>query len=353
MSGYRCIGLLGSLLLSSLVFSASTLFGIGLGIDGDGIRFADGTFQTTAAFPPLPANMTWVVPAGSSYEYDDYYISPVDAMNHLSDWCTLGGTIVPVRARCTLMIAPGTYDLEGDQQVIMHEKVDIVGMGIGSTIIRGFVKGSTWDGTSAVFRGAADAALRNLSIANFVFLANASGDHSSVIYNDEAGFRVNNVSISINGNDRIYGVINNNVDAIYTNLDIKAANIWIPSKPSALCFGFWARGAGNIEINRAQVVAEGCSDSTAIQDNGANLRLVNTNASATCPNGPCGAYAVWNVSGVLTILNSKLEGVSRSITIGSDSDRIINTHFNGPVFDAFPGTQCRGTYGNSLGDVPC
>ncbi len=343
----------GSLLLSSVAISGPMPVINGLTLDPDGIHFMDSSFQHTAALPPLPANMTWVVPAGSDYEYDDYYTSPVDAMDHLSDWCVLGDVIVPVRARCALMIAPGTYELEGDQQIIMHEKVDIIGMGVGSTIIRGFVKGSTWDGTSAVIRGTADAALRNLAVANFVFLASASGDHSSAIYNDGAGFRVENVSVSVNGNDRNYGIINNGVDATYTDLDIQAANIWNPSKPSALCFGFWARGAGNVEINHAEVMAEGCSDSTAIQNNGANLRLVKIHANANCPNGSCGANAVWNVSGVLIILNSKLEGVSRSITIGSDSDRIINTHFNGPVIDAFPGTQCRGTYGNSLGDVPC
>ncbi|WP_419610833.1 hypothetical protein, partial [Thiolapillus sp.] len=113
------------------------------------------------------------MPDGSDSEYDDYYTSPVDAMNHLADWCTLGDVIVPVSARCTLMIAPGTYDLGADQQIIMHEKVDIIGMGVGSTIIRGFVKGSIWDGTSAVIRGAADAELRNLAVNNLVFLATA------------------------------------------------------------------------------------------------------------------------------------------------------------------------------------
>ncbi len=348
----RCLWcvFLGSLWLFPSVTGAAPPASTGLGINPTGIRFLDGSVQSTAALPPLPANMTWVVPDGSDSEYDDYYTSPVDAMNHLADWCTLGDVIVPVSARCTLMIAPGTYDLGADQQIIMHEKVDIIGMGVGSTIIRGFVKGSIWDGTSAVIRGAADAELRNLAVNNLVFLATASGDHSSAIYNDGAGFRVNNVSISVNGNDRNYGIINNGVDVTYNDLNIAAANIWAPDKPSVLCFGFWARGAGNIEINRAQVESEGCSDSTAIQDNGANLRLVWIHAKATCPNGPCSANAVWNVSGVLTIVNSKLEGSSRSITIGTDSDRIINTHFNGPVFDAFPATQCWGTYGMSSPD---
>jgi hypothetical protein len=353
MSCYRLAVLFGGVLLFSVVLGAPWPGMSGLALDPDGIRFMDGSFQSTAALPSLPANMTWVVPAGSGSEYDDYYTSPFNAMENLADWCVLGGDIVPVDARCALLIAPGTYWLEGDQQIIMHEKVDIIGMGVDSTVIRGFVKGSNWDGTSAVIRGAADAALRNLAVANLVFLASASGDHSSAIYNDGAGFHVNNVSVSVNGNDRNYGIINNGVDATYTDLDIQAANIWNPTKPSALCFGFWARGAGNVEINHAEVMAEGCSDSTAIQDNGANLRLVRIHANANCPNGPCGANAVWNVSGVLTILNSRLEGVSRSITIGSDSDRIINTHFNGPVIDAFPGIQCRETYGNSLGDVPC
>jgi len=233
---------LGSLCLLALISGAASPASMGLGIIPDGLRFPDGSFQSTAALPPLPANMTWVVPDGSSYEYDDYYTSPVDALNHLSDWCALGDVIVPVSARCTLMIAPGAYDLDADQQIVMHEKVDVVGMGVGSTIIRGYVKGATWDGTSAVVRGAADTALRNLAVDNFVFLATASGDHSSAIYNDGAGFRVNNVSVSVNGNDRNYGIINNGVDATYTNLDIKSANIWAPDKPS--CTLFWVLGAG-------------------------------------------------------------------------------------------------------------
>ena len=344
---------LGSLLLFPLVSGAAPPVSMGLGINPAGIRFPDGSVQSTAALPPLPANMTWVVPVGSDSEYEDYYTSPVDAMNHLADWCELGNVIVPIRARCTLMIAPGTYDLGADQQIVMHEKVDIIGMGIRATIIHGYVKAAAGDEASAVIRGAANAVLRNLAVSNLVFLATTTGDHSSAIYNDGTGFRVDNVSVLANGNNRNYGIINNGADATYTDMAIKSFNIWAPSNPSALCIGLLTRGAGGVEINHTLAESEGCSDSTAIQDDGANLRLVRVHAKATCPNGPCGANAVWNVSGVLTIVNSKLEGASRSITIGNESDRIINTHFNGAVFDAFPATQCWGTYGNSLGDVPC
>lgn len=112
---------LGSLLISSAGNSANT----GLRVNPVGITFSDGSVQSTAALPPLPGNMTWVVPVGSSFEYDSYYTSPVDAMDQLSDWCELGGVIVPIKARCTMMIAPGVYELGADQKIIMRPQVDM------------------------------------------------------------------------------------------------------------------------------------------------------------------------------------------------------------------------------------
>ncbi len=336
---------LPALFFGSFLF-VSAAYGAGVGLSPGGISFPDGTFQSTAALPPLPPGTAWVATSGGDYT------SPVDAMNDLSVWCKLVNNAVPHGARCTLLIAPGSYDL-GTDQLVMHADVDIVGMGIQSTALYGYVGSAVWNETSALVRGAARATLRNLSISN---VDTGASKYSAAIYNDGFGFHVDHVSVHATGFDQVIGIANDSVDATYTNLDVLVSGNTMPA--GKFCSGIHVLGAGKVVVNHAKVVVSGCdTDSTAIQNNGGNLQLVNVDASAICAGVSC-AYGVWNSSiagSVVTILDSRLEAAMYSLKIYSASDKIIDTQLSGPVNDPYPAPshQCRGTYNSNLVKVDC
>ena len=330
----------GSLLLSS------PAFGVGVGLGSGGISFPDGTFQSTAAQPPVPPGTAWVATSGGDYT------NPVDAMNDLSSWCQLVNNAVPHGSRCTLLIAPGSYDL-GTDRLVMRANVDIVGMGNQSTVLYGYAGSAVWDETSALVRGAPWATLRNLSISNS---DTGASRYSAAIYNNGSGFHVDHVRIHATGFDQVIGIANDSVDATYTNLDVVVSGN--PVSAGKNCAGIHVLGFGKVLVNHAKVVVSGCdTDSTAIQNNGGDLRLVNIDASANCTGTSC-AYGVWNSSiagGVITILDSRIEAAYRSLNIYSSSDRIINTRLSGPINDPYPAPshQCRGTYDDNLAVVGC
>ncbi|HID44760.1 MAG TPA: hypothetical protein EYP34_03255 [Chromatiaceae bacterium] len=341
MSRYWLTLFFGGLLLSSSAFAA----GVGLGFGG--ISLPDGTFQSTAARPQLPPDTAWVALSGGDYT------NPVDAMTHWSDWCGLGSTAT----RCTLLIAPGTYELLKDQQLVMHENVDIVGMGMESTQIVGRAGGTTSGEGSALILGASEATLRDLSVVNAGVdnAANVTG-----IYNKYSSFSIVRVKLTAsfsgsNGTDN-YGIVNEGANAVNVTFDdIKVWSIGNYAVGSKKCFGIWNKGYAKLEINHAEVQATGCNDdNTAIQNTEGTLRLVNVDAEAYFA-GDFRAFAVWNTQGTITILDSTLNSTYRSLGIDSASDRIINTQLDGSVSDTFPSpsTQCRGTYDDNLTKVDC
>ncbi len=332
-----------TLFLGSLVFPSSP-FGAGIGVNPTGISFPDGSFQTTAAKPPLPPSMAWVATSGGDYS------SPVDAMTHLSDWCELGSNAT----RCTLLIAPGTYELPIDQQLLMHQGVDIVGMGTESTQIVGHVGSATLGENSALILGAAEATLQDLTIIN-QGVDNAA--NMTAIYNKHWAFGIVRVKVYVglwaNSADT-YGIVNEGaLDVTFEDVTINSSNV--SGSSSKKCFGIWNKGNGKLEINYARVLAMGCDDdNTAIQNTESILRLVNVSAEAQFA-GSFRAFAVWNTQGTITILDSTLKSTYRSLGIGSASDTIINTQLDGAIIDAFPSssTQCRGTYDGNLAKVDC
>jgi hypothetical protein len=323
--------------MSGVLF-LSPAFGAGVGLNPAGINFPDGTYQNTAALPPLPDTMTWVAPSGGDYT------SPVDAMNHLADWCapaSYGG----LTHLCTLMIAPGEYDLGGNQ-LVMHAGVDIVGMGVGVTHLRGQVTSSTPGESSALVLGNTYAMLRDLSVHNY------GNDSFVAIYNNKPHFRIERVGVSVSsglGGGDSYGIINEADAAVFKDIDVYSHS----SSASNTCYGIWNKGNGQLEINRARVEADGCdSDNTAIQNNGTSLRLAEVDASAACFGSLC-AHGVWSSSGVVVVKDSKLEGAAHSLGVASGSAKIINTQLDGNVTGPPGSIQCWGTYDNNLAAVGC
>lgn len=325
---------LGSFLLSGSAFCAEPS-SYSLGLFSYGIRFPDGTGQDTAALPSLPANMAWVAHAGGKYT------SPVDAMAHLADWCVLGGNVVPVDARCTLLIAPGIYELGADQ-LIMRAGVDIVGMGVRTTVLSGAVDSAALGEESALIRGADHTTLRDLTVVN------AGAQHaSSGIYNVELSFIIKHAEVVVSGNASLStGIENKGFGSKFSDITVSATGL-------TDCVGIRNTGNGSIIINRASISASGCAKNTAITNlNAVGLRLADVNASATAT-GAQRAVGLWSSGSGLTVLDSKLEGATYSLGIGSTSARIINTQLDGPVGANSAGTQCWGTYDSNLADRGC
>ncbi|HID44759.1 MAG TPA: hypothetical protein EYP34_03250 [Chromatiaceae bacterium] len=324
----------GSLMLSSSAFGADPL---SMGLDSLGIRFSDGTVQTTAALPPLPANMAWVAHNGG------HYTSPVDAMNQLRDWCHADSILAPDYSRCTLLIAPGVYEL-GSNQLVMQAGVNIVGMGVKTTVISGEVDDPAQGVGSALIRGAQRTALRDLTVVNTgTFVASAG------IYNMEPAFIIERVEVIVDGKASFNtGIINEGAESNYTDIRVSVVGL-----ANASCNGIENKGMGSIEINRARVSVSGCTDNTAIANSYAvNLRLVDVTASAIAI-GTQKASGVWSSGSGLTIQDSRLEGRTYSLGIGSTSAKIINTQLDGPVGADSAGLQCWGTYDNNLAIKPC
>ncbi len=333
--------ILGSLLLSGSAFCADPL---SIGLFPYGVRFPDGTGQTTAALPSLPANMAWVAHAGGRYT------SPLDAMNHLRDWCHADSILAPAISRCTLLIAPGVYELGADQ-LVMQAGVDIVGMGVRTTVLSGVVDNTALDGASALIRGAERTTLRGLTVIN-----SGKGSFSAVIFSSENSFSVEQVEVIASGLAvKNYGIVIDSPQPQYTVSisDIAVSVIQEGLSNTSECYGIWHKGAGSVEISRAKVVVSGCDDNLAIKKvHVGKLRLINVDAKATST-GTHTAAALWNSYDELTVLDSKLEGTTYSLGIGSTSARIINTQLDGPVGANSAGTQCWGTYDSNLADRGC
>ena len=322
-----------SLLLSSSAFGADPL---SMGLFPHGIRFPDGTGQTTAGLPSLPANMAWVAHNGG------HYTSPVDAMNQLGDWCHADSAPAPDHLQCTLLIAPGVFEL-GSNQLVMQAGVSIVGMGIQTTVITGTVSDMTHPG-GALIRGAAHTALRDLTVIN-------TGEQliSSGIYNEGTAFTVERVKVVVDGtaSDNT-GIRNKAAESHFSNIVVSLAGL-----ANTSCNGIMNQGAGSLEINHAKVVVSGCNENWAIANlNAVNLRLLDVSAIATAV-GNQTAYGVWSSSSGLTIQDSRLEGATYALGIGAITAKIINTQLDGPIGANSAGIQCWGTYDKNLATKPC
>ena len=320
-----------SILLSSSAFGANLL---SMGLFPYGIRFPDDTVQTTAALPSLPANMAWVAHNGG------HYTSPVDAMNQLRDWCHADSTPAPDYSQCTLLIAPGIFEL-GSNQLVMQAGVNIVGMGIQTTIIRGSVDNTTHPG-GAVIQGAAHTALRGLTVVN-----TGAGLVSAGIYNAGTAFAIERVKVIVDGT-AIYnrGIRNDAADSHFADIVVSVTGL-----ANASCDGI--DNMGSLEIKRTRIVVSGCNDNTAITNvNAVNLSLVDVSAIAIAV-GTQSAYGVWSSGSGLTIQNSRLEGATYALGIGFTSAKIIDTQLDGPIGADSAGIQCWGTYDKNLAIRPC
>ena len=322
-----------SFLLSSSVFSADPL---SMGLFPIGIRFPDDTGQTTAALPSLPVNMAWVAHNGGQYT------SPIDAMNQLRDWCHAGLTPAPDYSHCTLLIAPGVFEL-GSNQLVMQAGVNIVGMGVQTTIIRGTADDTAQTG-GALIQGAAHTALRDLTVINTGARVASAG-----IYNAGTAFTIERVEVIVDGKaSNNTGIRNEAAESHFADIVVSLAGL-----ANASCNGIVNQGMGSLEIDRTRVVVSGCNDNMAITNvNAVNLRLVDVSAIATAV-GNQTAYGVWSSGSGLMIQDSRLEGATYALGIGSTSAKIINTQLDGPIGADSAGIQCWGTYDKNLAIRPC
>jgi hypothetical protein len=148
--------------------------------NGGGVKFADGSEQSSAAHPRWQ-RIAYVDPHG-----DGDYTDPAAAMADLGTWCPGPSTLTP----CLVKVLPGDYDV-GSAPVVMHEGVDLEGSGRNTTFIRGTVPGiSTGLVVLSTF-----SEVRSLTLIN-----NGTGAANAVgIYSSSADPFVDDVLVYVSG----------------------------------------------------------------------------------------------------------------------------------------------------------
>jgi len=316
-------------------------------------------------FYPAPGNVANVALSGGDY------ISPVDAMTDVANWCDAPSTT----NRCLVKIAPGTYDL-GSNQIVMQEWVSIQGSGQKATKIIGAVSTGAPDSTSAVVVGVSNASLTDLSIEN----TGGSGGIAIAIYNNNASpliervtarassgpqfnFAVVNIFSSSptmkyviaealgSGGSGSRGVYNASFSSpVMMHVTVSASNGFI-------CYGVYNNTSSSPEMTNVTIHASGGSSS--------NIGMYNSESSSPTltkvvvkGSGGSSSYGVQTrLSSFPFIQNSVLEGGTYGLFLNTFSSgvKVVNSKIIGGVLDSlFPDTtQCRGNYDANLADVNC
>jgi hypothetical protein len=219
MKRMRGIGLFVALCSAWGVAEAGDVVVDGLLVsNGGGVKFADGSMQSSAAHPRWK-RVAYVDPHG-----DGDYTDPTTAMADVGTWCPGASTLAP----CLVKVLPGDYDV-GTTPVVMLPGVDLEGSGRNTTFIRGAVPGIS---TGLVVLSSFSE-VRSLTLINSgTGAANAVG-----IYSSSADPFVDDVLVYVSGaSDVNVGI--RSLDGIPT---IRRTNVQVVG--GTTCYGVWTSDA--------------------------------------------------------------------------------------------------------------
>jgi hypothetical protein len=201
--------------------------------NGGGVKFADGSVQSSAAHPRWK-RIAYVDPHG-----DGDYTDPAAAMADLGTWCPGASTLAP----CLVKVLPGDYDV-GTTPVVMHPGVDLEGSGLNTTVIRGAVPGIS----TGLIVLSSFSEVRSLTLINSgTGAANAVG-----IYSSSADPFVDDVLVYVSGaSDVNVGI--RSLDGIPT---IRRANVQVAG--GTTCYGVWTSDAAAL-IDQTEVWTDNTS----------------------------------------------------------------------------------------------
>lgn len=321
-----------------------------------GVKFPDGTVQTTAAAPtylrtiivsPVPGD---ALASGTAL---------LDAMAGITD--------ATVTNPYLLKIEPGVYDL-GNNGLYMKEYVDIEGSGENTTTITSTnSSGNPFDGTSATVIGANNAELRFLTVEN-----RGGGDISLAIVNLGASPDISNVTATARGGDGNEGVFNASSSPTMTDVTATAYggthSIGVENMDSSLptMTDVTAEGSmgsvmnlgvlnyGSTPIMTAvTATASGGRISYGVFNNNGSSPPIMTNVTATAYGGTENNTGVRNLRASAIIKDSSISGSDYSIYLEENSIAMVGaTMLDGAVSGSgvfyAPSFVCVGAYDASF-----
>lgn len=235
MKRMRGIGLIVVLCSAWGLVEAGDVVADGLLVsNGAGVKFADGSVQSSAAHPRCQ-RVAYVDPHGHG-DYTD----PAAAMADLGTWCPGASTLAP----CLVKVLPGDYDV-GTTPVVMQPGVDLEGSGRNTTSIRGTVPGIS---TGLVVLSSFSE-VRSLTLIN-----NGTGAANAVgIYSSFADPFVDDVLLYVSGaSDLNIGI--HSLDGIPT---IRRTEVHVTG--GTTCCGVWTSNAAPL-MDQTEVWTDNASD---------------------------------------------------------------------------------------------
>lgn len=240
------------------------------------------------------------------------FTDPVAAMNSITDASAANPYL--------LYIGPGQYTLT--TPLVMKPFVDVTGSGEQVTWLMGAISSTVADETSAIVKGANNAALSQLSVSN-----TGGGDLSFGIFTTGLNVtaRLQQLSVYAKGGDGNVGVLNNGSSPMMTGL-----NIAVEGTGTQVSFGIINANPSAPTIIGVNALVWGGSQAIGIQNtsgavsviDGANVFAWDASASA----------GIWNlIANDVKIRRSTISGVTYGlVNNGSTNTRVSqSTLING------------------------
>ncbi|MFZ4859944.1 MAG: beta strand repeat-containing protein [Desulfuromonadaceae bacterium] len=229
------------------------------------------------------------------------YISPLTAMNALTNWCGTPSAANP----CLLKLLPGVYDL-GTAILSMQPFVDLEGSGENVTIITSAAAAGTYPPANGTLNGAVNAAIRNLGIRN----TGGGGSYSAGLVNSAgAAPRMTHVTVTATGGTiGSYGIYNTastpvmesvtanasgapNNYGVYNNASSPAMNgVNAAASGGAHAYGVYNHASSVPAMNKVAATASGADSNHGIHNSSSSPVMNNSAATASGGSSSCGVY---------------------------------------------------------------
>jgi hypothetical protein len=280
---------------------------------GGWYEFADGSVQTSAAYP------RWAQVAVVDVQGRGDYTDPVAAMAALPTWCGTPSMSNP----CLLKILPGYYDI-GSSSLWMQPYVDIEGSGRDVTLIRSARN-------EAVVYGAELAELRSLTVINEgdegspqgiyigyswqrprvtdvdVVVSGAGTDNTGVrIVNSEPV--IDSMNVYVSGGNSAWGIVALNCTGALHNVDVHASTV-----TGDYAVGIELGEGSTTLLKNSQVHASGGTICYGIQTISASPLIDGVTVMVQAEGD---GFGVRHAAGTATITNSSIEVAGGGSTIG-------------------------------------
>jgi hypothetical protein len=297
---------------------------------GGGIKFPDGTVQTTASSGGggtgggSYAKVAIVAQGGGDYT------DPLSAMNEVALWCGTPSSTNP----CLLKIMPGVYDI-GAMTIQMNSYVDIEGSGENTTKITGNFGENWWTG---VIDGADFSEIRFLTVENA-----GGGAYAVAIALENVSPKITNIKTISSGATENVGII------CFSNCSPTLTNVTSVAAGGTLTIGVYIDDTSSPKISNVKAYASDGNRNIGF-DMDTNSSPVMTNVTAVATGGSKNHAIHIQRASTPVIINARIiasDGTEENYgfwNVTAASPTLINV-----MADASGGMKNYGVYYNNVG----